>query len=58
MTNQPRPQKRLQLIHLDLIGKADEPGWAERIRRYLELSWGRAPAQRPHDNHRGHLRLI
>lgn len=52
-TNRARLSKLLQLMTLDLQGKADARDWADRLRERLYLAGGRPRNQRPHDDRNG-----
>ena len=52
-TNRARLTKLLNLMTLDLLGKADGRDWADRLRERLYLAGGRPQNQRPHDDHKG-----
>ncbi len=52
-TNRARLSKLLNLITLDLLGKADGRDWADRLRERLYLAGGRPRNQRPHDDPKG-----
>ncbi|HEY6397561.1 MAG TPA: hypothetical protein VIX82_08930 [Solirubrobacteraceae bacterium] len=52
-TNRARLAKLLDLMTLDLIGKADGRDWADRLRERLYLAGGRPHSQRPHDDPKG-----
>src|SRR5205085_3410952 len=52
-TNRPRLAKLLNLMTLDLLGKADGRRWADRLREQLYLAGGRPQNQRPHDDPKG-----
>lgn len=52
-TNRARLAKLLDLMTLDLLGKADGRDWADRLRERLYLAGGRPINQRPHDDPRG-----
>ena len=49
-TNRARLAKLLNLMTLDLLGKADAREWADRLRERLYLVGGRPQNQRPHDD--------
>ena len=51
-TNRHRLAK-LNLMTLDLLGKADGRKWADRLREQLYLAGGRPQNQRPHDDPKG-----
>jgi len=52
-TNRARLAKLLNLMTLDLLGKADGRHWADRLREQLYLAGGRPENQRPHDDPKG-----
>ncbi len=52
-TNRTRLSKLLDLMTLDLLGKADGRDWADRLRERLYLAGGRPTNQRPHDDPKG-----
>lgn len=52
-TNRARLAKLLDLMTLDLLGKADGRDWADRLRERLYLAGGRPTNQRPHDDPKG-----
>jgi hypothetical protein len=52
-TNRARLAKLLNLMTLDLLGKADGREWADRLREQLYLAGGRPENQRPHDDPKG-----
>jgi hypothetical protein len=52
-TNRARLAKLLDLMTLDLLGKADSRQWADRLREQLYLAGGRPKNQRPHDDPKG-----
>jgi len=52
-TNRTRLAKLLDLMTLDLLGKADSREWADRLRERLYLAGGRPQNQRPHDDPQG-----
>jgi hypothetical protein len=52
-TNRARLAKLLDLMTLDLLGKADGREWADRLRESLYLAGGRPANQRPHDDRKG-----
>ena len=52
-TNRARLAKLLDLMTLDLLGKADGRHWADRLREQLYLAGGRPQNQRPHDDPKG-----
>ena len=52
-TNRARLAKLLNLMTLDLLGKADGRQWADRLRERLYLAGGRPRNQRPHDDPKG-----
>ena len=52
-TNRTRLAKLLDLMTLDLLGKADGRDWADRLRERLYLAGGRPQNQRPHDDPKG-----
>jgi hypothetical protein len=52
-TNRTRLAKLLNLMTLDLLGKADGRQWADRLRERLYLAGGRPQNQRPHDDAKG-----
>ncbi len=52
-TNRTRLAKLLNLMTLDLLGKADSRDWADRLRERLYLAGGRPQNQRPHDDTQG-----
>jgi hypothetical protein len=52
-TNRARLAKLLDLMTLDLLGKADGRDWADRLRERLYLAGGRPANQRPHDDPKG-----
>jgi hypothetical protein len=52
-TNRTRLAKLLNLMTLDLLGKADGRDWADRLRERLYLAGGRPQNQRPHDDRKG-----
>ncbi len=52
-TNRARLAKLLDLITLDLLGRADGRDWADRLRERLYLAGGRPENQRPHDDPKG-----
>lgn len=52
-TNRARLAKLLELMTLDLRGKADAREWADRLRERLYLAGGRPQDQRPHDDPKG-----
>jgi len=52
-TNRARLAKLLNLMTLDLLGKADGRAWADRLRERLYLAGGRPQNQRPHDDPKG-----
>ena len=52
-TNRARLSKLLDLMTLDLLGKADGRDWADRLRERLYLAGGRPTNQRPHDDPKG-----
>jgi hypothetical protein len=53
LTNRARLAKLLDLMTLDLLGKADSRQWADRLREQLYLAGGRPKTQRPHDDPKG-----
>jgi len=53
LTNRARLAKLLDLMTLDLLGKADGRRWADRLREQLYLAGGRPENQRPHDDPKG-----
>jgi len=57
-TNRARMAKLLALMTLDLSGRADGRGWADRLRERLYLAGGRPDNQRPHDDPKGSYSLI
>lgn len=57
-TNRTRLAKLLNLITLDITGKADGRQWADRLRERLYLAGGRPNNQRPHDDPKGVYSLI
>jgi hypothetical protein len=57
-TNRARLSKLLDLMTLDLLGKADGREWADRLRERLYLVGGRPQNQRPHDDPKGFLSLF
>lgn len=57
-TNRTRISKLLNLISLDITGKADSRQWADRLRERLYLAGGRPKNQRPHDDPKGIYSLI
>ena len=57
-TNRTRLAKLLELMTLDMLGKADRRGWADRLRERLYLAGGRPANQRPHDDPRGTYSLF
>lgn len=52
-TNRARLAKLLDLMTLDMLGKADGRDWADRLRERLYLAGGRPTNQRPHDDPKG-----
>jgi hypothetical protein len=52
-TNRARLSKLLDLMTLDMLGKADGRDWADRLRERLYLAGGRPTNQRPHDDPKG-----
>jgi hypothetical protein len=52
-TNRARLGNLLDLMTLDLLGKADGREWADRLRERLYLVGGRPTNQRPHDDPQG-----
>jgi hypothetical protein len=52
-TNRARLAKLLDLITLDMTGKADGRDWADRLREGLYQAGGRPANQRPHDDPKG-----
>lgn len=52
-TNRARLAKLLDLMTLDMLGKADGRDWADRLRERLYLAGGRPTNQRPHDDRKG-----
>ncbi len=52
-TNRARLAKLLDLITLDMTGKADGRAWADQLRERLYLADGRPANQRPHDDPKG-----
>jgi hypothetical protein len=52
-TNRERLAKLLDLMTLDLLGRADGRDWADRLRERLYLAGGRPANQRPHDDPKG-----
>jgi hypothetical protein len=52
-TNRTRLAKLLDLMTLDMLGKADGRDWADRLRERLYLAGGRPQNQRPHDDRKG-----
>jgi hypothetical protein len=52
-TNRTRLAKLLDLMTLDMLGKADGRDWADRLRERLYLAGGRPANQRPHDDRKG-----
>jgi hypothetical protein len=52
-TNRTRLAKLLNLMTLDLLGKADGRQWADRLKERLYLAGGRPQNQRPHDDAKG-----
>jgi len=52
-TNRARLAQLLNLMTLDLLGKADGRRWADRLREQLCLAGGRPENQRPHDDPKG-----
>lgn len=52
-TNRARLTKLLNLMTLDMLGKADGRDWADRLRERLYLAGGRPQNQRPHDDRKG-----
>lgn len=48
----------MQLIQLNLNGKADEFAWADKIRAHLELQAGWADHRGPHDDRLGIWSLL
>ncbi len=52
-TNRARLSKLLDLMTLDLLGKADGRDWADHLRERLYLADGRPTNQRPHDDPKG-----
>jgi hypothetical protein len=52
-TNRTRLSKLLDLMTLDMLGKADGRDWADRLRERLYLAGGRPANQRPHDDPKG-----
>lgn len=52
-TNRARLTKLLNLMTLDLLGRADGRDWADRLRERLYLAGGRPENQRPHDDPKG-----
>jgi hypothetical protein len=52
-TNRARLAKLLNLMTLDLLGKADSRQWADRLREQIYLAGGRPQNQRPHDDPKG-----
>ncbi len=52
-TNRTRLAKLLDLMTLDMHGKADGREWADRLRERLYLAGGRPANQRPHDDRKG-----
>lgn len=57
-TNRARLAKLLDLITLDMTGKADGRGWADQLRERLYLTHGRPANQRPHDDPKGFYSLF
>jgi hypothetical protein len=57
-TNRARLAKRLDLITLDMTGKADSREWADQLREHLYLAGGRPQNQRPHDDPKGFYSLF
>jgi hypothetical protein len=53
LANQARLAKLLNLMTLDLLGKADGRQWADRLRERLHLAGGRPHNQLPHDDPKG-----
>ena len=52
-TNRTRLAKLLDLMTLDLLGKADARHWADRLREQIYIAGGRPENQRPHDDPKG-----
>ncbi len=52
-TNRARLAKLLDLMTLDMLGRADGREWADRLRERLYLAGGRPTNQRPHDDPKG-----
>jgi hypothetical protein len=52
-TNRTRLAKLLDLMTLDLRGKANGRDWADRLRERLYIAGGRPHDQRPHDDRKG-----
>jgi hypothetical protein len=52
-TNRARLSKLLDLMTLDLRGRADGRDWADRLRERIYLAGGRPQDQRPHDDPKG-----
>jgi hypothetical protein len=57
-TNRARLARLLNLMTLDLLGKADGREWADRLREGLYLVGGRPQNQRPHDDRKGVFSLF
>ena len=58
-TNRARMSKLLELMALQIGGRADGRQWADRLRERLYLAGGRpADNQRPHDDPNGAYSLI
>jgi hypothetical protein len=57
-TNRARLAKLLDLITLDMTGKADSREWADQLREHLYLAGGRPQNQRPHDDPKGFYSLF
>ena len=57
-TNRTRLAKLLDLMTLDMIGKADGRDWADRLKERLYLAGGRPANQRPHDDPKGVFSLF
>jgi hypothetical protein len=57
-TNRTRLANLLELMTLDLLGKADGRDWADRLRERLYLAGGRPANQRPHDDRKGVFSLL
>lgn len=56
-TNRARMTKLLDLMTLELTGRADPRAWADHIRERLYLAHGRPANQRPHDDPKGSYSL-